>query len=239
MNTERKVVRNILVFGLALSFLFIVGCHSSDEMEKGDNSSQALAPNEVNQRALNVLLLKDCKEDNDSLTRANAKLQQDLRAATARAAEMETQLAELKDHPAPAPPVEEKKVVVNAPPSGDANQTYEEGLSMFRAKEYRDALEKFQAVASEGDGSGFADRGIYWSGECRYALKDYSGALGLFKKVLGFRSSTKKDDAQMMIGNCYVALGNKAQAKTAFEKLISAYPGSPYVKRAKAKMHQM
>lgn len=266
--------RNILVFGFAISFLFIIGCHSSQEMERGDDSPKAPAPAEVNPRSLNVLLLKDCKEENDSLLRVVSKLQQDLRGATARAAEMETQLAELKDHPAP-PPVEEKKPVVKAskveerkpvvkapkdeearpvvnipdaddakpamatPASSEGNSAYEEGLSMFRSRKFHDALMRFESISPDGGGSGLADRGTYWSGECRYALKDYSGALDAFKKVLGYKNSTKKDDAQMMIGNCYLSMGNKSQAKAEFQKLVSQYPVSPYVKRAKVKLNGM
>jgi TolA-binding protein len=48
--------------------------------------------------------------------------------------------------------------------------------------------------------------------------------------------SDKADDAQLMIGNAYAALSKKVEAKAALEKLITTYPSSPLVKRAKAKM---
>jgi len=42
-----------------------------------------------------------------------------------------------------------------------------------------------------------------------------------------------------MIGNSYAALGDKAAAKDAYSKLVSNYPESALVERAKAKLSKL
>jgi TolA-binding protein len=232
MNTVQTILRSIVIAGLSIVLFFMIGCSGSQEAEKENVVPELSAPTIMQKQ------VSDLRTENASLKQQLERLQQDNRTITAHAAELETQLADMKERPAPTPlpPVVEEKVApVTTPPPVNASSAYEEGLSMYRQKNYRGALEKFEAISSDVDG-GFADRGLYWSGECRYALKDYSGALESFKKVPGFRNSTKSDDAQMMMGNCYLALGNKSQAKAEFNKLITQYPASPFVKRAKAKM---
>ncbi|MFI5251466.1 MAG: tetratricopeptide repeat protein [Bacteroidota bacterium] len=241
MTIAIKFIRTLVILLISISYLLIIGCHGSEEAEKS-NIPPAPSPAELMQKQLNEL-----KMENAGLKAQVEKVQQDNRTITAHAAELETQLADLKERqaasppPAPQPveetkpPVEEKTSPVKAPPIENASATYEEGLGLYRAHNFHDALGKFQAI-SGADGGDYIDRGIYWSGECQYALKDYNAALESFQKVLEFPRTTKKDDAQMMIGNCYLSLGDKAKAKDEFKKLIANYPASPFVKRAKAKL---
>jgi len=232
MIVEQKVLRSILFFGIISAFLMFAGCHGSDEAEK-DNTTAAPSATALMQKQVN-----DLKAENASLKQQVEKLQQDNRTATAHSAELETQLAEMKEQkPAPQPVVEQK-----APPpipSTDAGSLYNEALSLYRQRSYRDAEGKFEAVSADGGPGGLADKGTYWTGECLYAMKNYKSALESFRKVLDFSGSTKKDDAQMMIGNCYMAMGSKAKAKAEFKKLIADFPASPYVARAKAKLKNL
>jgi TolA-binding protein len=177
--------------------------------------------------------LADVKKVNESLKQQIDKLQQDNRIATARAAECETQLAELREKPA-APPVNPSP----APKITDANAAYQQALVLFRQKRYDEAASTFQSILDAGN-SGIEDRCHYWLGECSYGMKKYQEAVGHLEKVFGYQRSTKKDDAQMMIGNCYSANGNKVKAKEEYQKLIDKYPASPYVKQAKAKMGRL
>jgi TolA-binding protein len=42
-----------------------------------------------------------------------------------------------------------------------------------------------------------------------------------------------------MAGNCQSALGNKAAAKEAYEKVVADFPTSPLVEKARVKLSKM
>src|SRR5262245_42663128 len=88
MNLQRK----ILAFASVLLTLLMAGCAASDE---SSNNAAAVPPppsaTEVMQKEMT-----DLKNENTSLKGQIAKLQQDNSAATAHAAEMETQLADIR-----------------------------------------------------------------------------------------------------------------------------------------------
>jgi TolA-binding protein len=67
-------------------------------------------------------------------------------------------------------------------------------------------------------------------------MKHYSDAIASFQKVIAFAHSSKKSAAQMMIGNCYMAMKSRTKAKDAYETLIKKYPASLYARRAKEKL---
>jgi TolA-binding protein len=70
-------------------------------------------------------------------------------------------------------------------------------------------------------------------------MKKYDDAIKQFETVLGYTGSGKRPYAQLMIGNSYAALGDKAAAKDAYSKLVSNYPESALVERAKAKLSKL
>jgi TolA-binding protein len=92
---------------------------------------------------------------------------------------------------------------------------------------------------SGGVSDDLSDNCHYWIGESYFGLKKYNEAIQHFETVVGMAGSDKADDAQLMIGNAYAAMGKKVEAKDALQKLITAYPASPLVKRAKAKMSSL
>lgn len=239
---EQRILRGGAAVGIVASFLFLAGCHGSDEAEK-DSTVPAPSATALMQKQVN-----DLRAENASLKQQIEKLQQENRSATAHSAELETQLADMKDRqsappPKPATDINQSIADNNPPPKapgiGEANAIYEEGLSLYRRKNYRDAIGKFEAVTADAGPGGMADRGTYWLGECHYALKNYKSAIEAFKKVLEFDQSTKKDDAQMMLANSYLADGSKSKAEAEYKKLISNFPASPYVAKAKAKLKHM
>ena len=90
-----------------------------------------------------------------------------------------------------------------------------------------------------GAPAGLEDNCHYWLGECSYATKNFSNALEHFQHVFTYKVSEKKDDAQIMIANCYWRMGNKAKAKEEYQKFIDKYPASPYVNRAKERLGKL
>jgi TolA-binding protein len=170
----------------------------------------------------------------DSLQNENRRMREQLDAVaaenrnlTARNAEVETKLAEATA----APKVE------TPPPSGASG--YESAMSKFNARDYEGAIAGFEALLNAGIEEGLADNCRYWIGESHYGLRQYSEALKNFQMVSEFKRSGKKADAVFMAGNCQSALGNKAAARESYEKVVSDFPTSPLVEKARAKLARM
>src|ERR1043166_5591301 len=213
--------------------MIMIGCGSSEESSKQSAPPPPAQPSatEAMQNEMNAL-----KTENTTLKDRIAKMEQDNRAATAHTAELETQLAEMKERlaapPPPPPPA-------THPISSNTNGAYGQALSLFRSRNYQNAASTLQGILDGGNAGSLESNCHYWLGECSYATKNYQEAIEHFQKVFGYARTVKKDDAQVMIANCYFAMGDKARAKTEYQKLIDKYHASPYAKRAKAKLAQM
>ncbi len=217
------------------------GCSSSDEL--------SYVPLKV-QPSATELLQKDMvtlRARNDSLTMLIGKLEREMQLAQARSAELETRLSGFTEKPIIVPPAPRQQVQQQAQPQPKSQPIvqakvavsrdgYEQGLQLFRARQYQDAANQFQSVLDAGVAIDIQDNCHYWLGECAYALKSYQEAIDEFNQVFTFKISEKKDDAQMMVANSFFAMGNKAKAKEEYQKLIDKFPASPYVKRAKEKL---
>jgi TolA-binding protein len=70
-------------------------------------------------------------------------------------------------------------------------------------------------------------------------MKKYREAIEQFKMVGDYKKSEKKDDAQLMIGNASAALGDKEGARDAYNTLISSYPASPLIPKAREKLARL
>jgi len=179
--------------------------------------------------------LIDLRIENDSLRTQNSKLQESNKSLLAHSAELEATLADLKGKTAPPPPMARPPKTTEKPSA----VSYETSLMLFRSRQYKEAAADFQAILTNGNAGRLESNCHYWLGECAYGMKHYKDAIDFFETVFGYAKTTKKDDAQIMIGNCYRALGNKNQAKIEYEKLLAKFPASPYAKTAKAKLAKL
>ncbi|HMD14431.1 MAG TPA: tetratricopeptide repeat protein, partial [Bacteroidota bacterium] len=216
-----------LFFTIAVG-LILGGCHASDETSK-DQTEPAPPP----QASATEMMQKDLvtlRSANDSLLQLVTKLQQDNRSAAAHNAELETQIGQLKEQLAAIPPPPPKPAMANV------KEGYAHALQLFHSKNYEESSALFQEVLDAGAPVTLQDHCDYWLGECAYGQKHYAEAIDHFKKVFEFKISKKKDDAQMMIANSYLAMGEKVKAKAEYDRLIKKFPASPYVERAKAKL---
>ena len=217
-----------LILLMAAIFLFcLIGCSGSEET-KTEVPLPPPSATETMQKEMN-----DLKSQNESLKKQVAKLEQDNRTAVARASELETQLVELKDKAAAPPPVVQKPILTNA------RESYQEALNLFRSRSYIEAASLFQSALDVGIQEKMQDNCYYWLGECAYGEKKYNEAIEHFQKVFTFKISEKKDDSQLMIGNSYLALGNKEKAREAFERFTKKFPASPFIKRVKEKLGKL
>jgi TolA-binding protein len=211
----------------SIFLLCLIGCSGSEEAKK-EIPPPPPSATETMQKEMN-----DLKSKNESLKKQVAKLEQDNRTAIAKAAELETQLTELKEKAAAPPPIIQKPIPTNA------RGSYKEALNLFRSRNYAEAASLFQSALDAGIQEKMQDNCYYWLGECAYGEKKYDEAIEHFQKVFTFKISEKKDDSQLMIGNSYLALGNKEKAKEAFERFTKKFPASPFIKRVKEKLGKL
>jgi tol-pal system protein YbgF len=126
----------------------------------------------------------------------------------------------------------------SAAPVSDVSAAYNAALDAFRQRHYQDAESQFEAILNSGTDK-LVDNCQYWIGESLYGQRKYDDAIKHFETVLGYSGSAKRPYAQLMIGNSYLALGDKAAAKDAFSKLVSTYPASSLVEKAKEKLARL
>jgi tol-pal system protein YbgF len=117
--------------------------------------------------------------------------------------------------------------------TGSEYAVYQKGLQVFDKRNYRKARELFEKTLKQFPDGDYTDRAQFWLAQCYYAETDYPKAINAFKKVLAYEGSTKADDAQLHLALCYLRMGKGDEAKERLDALITRFPGSEYVPRAK------
>lgn len=213
--------------GTVLAFLFAAlllwsGCGTVEETaEATDTWTQ---PTPVPQTAQLEYRVDSLISENRRLRQQVDAMAAETRSLTARNAELETRLNEALTTPK-APP-----------PPADMTAAYSNALAEYRRRNFSTAASQFTAMLKGGIREDMADNCHYWIGESYYGMGNYEGALEHLQMVFNYARSEKKDDAQMMIGNCHLAMRNSAAARSAFTNLVNNYPTSPYVARAQEKL---
>ena len=144
-------------------------------------------------------------------------------------------LADLQNRKAsgsPTPLLAQSKISAPSAPTQKVNASFIEqynlGRSYFEAFNYNSCIESMNALLSEHPQSSYSDNAQYWVGESYYGMKQYQKAILEFQKVFSFTATDKYDDAQLMIGLCYVRLGQQEMARSTFGEFLQTYEGSEY-----------
>jgi len=124
-------------------------------------------------------------------------------------------------------------------PSVEFSRDYKEALSVFQDRQYQTALTEFQRLLQSDANNSLSDNCQYWVGECYYGMMNYNQAIVEFNKVFAFTDSNKSDDAQLKLGLCYIQLGDKAQARSELERVLTGYPKSEYTAKAKNYLNKL
>jgi TolA-binding protein len=106
---------------------------------------------------------------------------------------------------------------------------YDEGILLFRQRQYQDALITFGGLIEKGIEENLADNCEYWMGECRFAKHEFHEAIYAFQKVLAIEVSNKKGDAYFMLGRSYEQIGDFTKARWAYEELNVHYPNNEHL----------
>lgn len=217
--------------------LVLFGCGSTEESTEDESweTTPTVSPTAKLEYRIDSLVNENrrMKEQVDAVTGENRRL-------TARTADLETRLSETSAAtPQTAPSLAPSAgVAVSAPASHAApGSEYDAALALYKQRKYADAIAQFEGLL--GANTPMADNCHYWIGESYYALKQYDNAVQSFEKVFSYAGSSKRPYAQLMIGNAYAARGDKAAAKQAYEKVVSDYPASALVEKAKQRLAKM
>jgi len=114
----------------------------------------------------------------------------------------------------------------------DFAASYEQALQNYYSREFDAAIYLFSMLLETSPTHRLVSNCQYWLGESYFGQGDYSMALDAFQKVLAYEQSFKKDDALLMMGRCYINLGDKQTALAMFDQLMNEYPDSEYYQKA-------
>lgn len=110
---------------------------------------------------------------------------------------------------------------------------YETALNLFYSHRYQDAVDNFQALMEKYPDHVLKSNCEYWIGECFYQTGNFTRAIVSFDRVLAAEQSLKKDDALLMIGRCYIELGEESKANEALTRLLNEFPDSEHLQTAR------
>ncbi len=239
MSNDPKSVRPLRMLIIPATFALglavaAVGCGSSEEDTENWESTPATTTAAASGATAPETPADSMKLENRRIKEQNDALAAENRTLTARNAELETKLNEATAA-AKAPAAES---AAPSAPVSDVSGAYTSALGEFKKRNFQEAANQFTAILNSGSDK-LVDNCHYWIGESLYGMKKYDEAIKHFETVLGYSGSGKRPYAQLMIGNSYMALGDKAAAKDAYNKLVSTYPSSSLVEKAKEKLAKL
>jgi tol-pal system protein YbgF len=123
--------------------------------------------------------------------------------------------------------------------SPEFKRTYDASLKLFKARKYKEAIADLENLTASSVNDPLMSNAHYWLGECYYATKQYSKAVKSFESTLKYPKSYKVGAAYVMLGMSYVRLGDKTNARSAWETLVQKYPRSQYAVRAKKYLSEL
>ncbi|MBK7987714.1 MAG: tetratricopeptide repeat protein [Ignavibacteria bacterium] len=119
------------------------------------------------------------------------------------------------------------------------SSNYKTALRLISRREYAQSIPYLQAAIEKPDNITTKVNSQYWLGESYFATGKYDEAASQFKSVLAQKNSAKLDDAMVMLGETYFRQGKKEEAKKIFTSLISTFPTSEFIPRARKRLQQL
>ena len=194
------------------------------ELRKSVSTSQAAILDLQNQldkhKSENAQLrgqIENLQKQNDDLSNNQKSFYQDLDARVSR---LEPQNVEVEG-------------VTGIVQAGEKS-SYDEALKSFQAGQIKNADSEFTSFIRKYPSSPYLPLALYWSGNSKYALKDYKAAItqlqGLISRYPGHQ---RVPAATLTMANANLESGKKAVAKKLFTDLIAKYPDSDAANEAK------
>ena len=112
-------------------------------------------------------------------------------------------------------------------------KAYDDALKAFQAGNLKKADESFSAFVNRYPKSPYVPLALFWSGNSKYANKDYNGAIAQLQSLIKrYPNHPRIPSAMLTLGNAQLESGNKAAAKKTFSEIISKYPDTESAKDA-------
>ncbi len=229
----------IVAMGLGL-FLFLTGCSKTRITTLEDQVTRMQAQNAALQAEVESLRtgLDKAQNENRELKEAGKTKDETIASQEETLNDLQMQNLELKAN-LEGSPMKKSRTVQPVSLSGDFELNYDEARKLFEQRWYTQAASLFNNLVKMDRSHKLADNAQYWLGECYYAQKQYENALAEFEKVFAFHDSNKADVAQLKIGLCWLQMGKYVEAREQLIRLLSAYPDSEYVPRARDILDQI
>jgi TolA-binding protein len=125
------------------------------------------------------------------------------------------------------------------PSRNEFKARYDRVMELFQQKKFDEAATAFQTLLESDRENQLAGNCQFWIGECRYGQRRYEAAIAAFEKVFAYPNSFKIDAAQYKIALCFLQMKRYPEARDEFSRLISAYPSSEFVARARTQLDQI
>jgi tol-pal system protein YbgF len=125
---------------------------------------------------------------------------------------------------------------------------YEEAFRLYRARDYRGAIDRFRPFLQNYPDSDYADNAQFWIGECYFKLEDYEQAVLTFDEVAkNYPDGNKVPDALYRQGIALMEIGRRSQqedtydaaAREIFQKIVNQYPNSERVPEARRQLEKL
>ncbi len=111
---------------------------------------------------------------------------------------------------------------------------YEEALNAFQNNQVKKADSDLTVFIRKYPSSPYLPLALFWSGNTKYALKDYNGSINQLQTLITrFPGHQRVPAAMLTLGNANLESGKKAVAKKVLSDLIAKYPDSEAAKEAK------
>ncbi len=112
-------------------------------------------------------------------------------------------------------------------------KAYDDALKAFQAGNLKKAEDGFAAFTAKYPKSPYLPLALYWSGNSKYANKDYAGAISQLQSLIKkYPSHPRVPAAMVTLGNSQLESGNKAAAKKTFSDIVAKYPDTDAAKDA-------
>lgn len=145
-----------------------------------------------------------------------------------------------------APEIEEDDLDAEpyAPPpaatTAGSQELYDQAYTLYHEGRYVDSESAFRRFLQSYGDSDLADNAQYWIGECRYARKDFQGALAAFvETVERYPDGNKVPAALLKAGQSLEALGDREAARETYQQLVDRFPLSDEVPAARERMGKL
>ncbi|WP_114661744.1 tol-pal system protein YbgF [Polynucleobacter necessarius] len=112
-------------------------------------------------------------------------------------------------------------------------KAYDDALKVFQAGNLKKAEDGFAAFTTKYPKSPYLPLALYWSGNSKYANKDYVGAINQLQALIKkYPNHLRVPAAMVTLGNSQLESGNKASAKKTFGDIVVKYPDTEAAKDA-------